>query len=212
MANLKNPIVRDYVSEQDSTRMVDFLMDLYTELGVSPSKGRKIEDIPQIYSEEVAGIPITFGEIPNKPEWMGGYSRQSKVEFPLPEFLGGGYGHDAINKQIFINDSKNLEGTGWTDFEGNTSYGPNLELPPSSTSLKMKRNWKNSILHEAFGHALPESLFGYKKRGEEGSELSGRSELLPYLLQSLSSMETSDYNPAVTKALLPLVKKELKKQ
>ena len=166
----KNPIVRDYVSEQDSTVLIDYLMDLYTKVGAKPSKGRKIEDIPQIYSKEVAGLPVVFKEGIEGGKFKGQYIR-------LPVSIEGGFAHDAINREIRIDSTKQ---TTWGGFS----------LPKEEVSIL--RNWRNTLLHESFGHALPESIFGYKPKGTEGSKLSGRNELLPYLLQSISNIGKSD--------------------
>lgn len=140
-------------------------MDLYKNTNTVLPKGVNIEDIPEIYSKKVAGLPIDFTTDLNV---RGQYSR---IPVSIPEFLGKGSAHGAIDREIRIDST--LE-TGWGDMK--------------SPDVSILRNWKNTLLHEAFGHALPESIFGYKPKGTKGSVLSGRSEMLPYLLQSISSV------------------------
>ena len=162
------PIVRDYVSPQDSTALIDYMMDLYTNTNTVLPKGVNIEDIPRIYSEQVAGLPINFTSDMSVAGRRGEYVR-------TPISIGDGYAHGAIDKEIRIDSTKR---TGWGDMEN-----PNVSI---------LRNWKNTLSHEAFGHALPESIFGYKPEDTVGSELSGRSEMLPYLLQSISNLGKAD--------------------
>ena len=163
---MANSIVRDYVSPQDSTVLIDYLTNLYKKVGAKPSKGRNIEDIPEIYSKEVAGLPVVF-----KEDIEGG--KHGEYWRTPVSIKTEGFAHDAINKEIYIDSTKQ---TGW----------------PRISKTSILRNWRNTLLHEAFGHALPESIFGYKPKGTKGSALSGRSELLPYLLQSISNVGKSD--------------------
>ena len=57
-------------------------MDLYKNTNTVLPKGVNIEDIPEIYSKKVAGLPIDFTTDLNV---RGQYSR---IPVSIPEFLG----------------------------------------------------------------------------------------------------------------------------
>ena len=157
----KIPTVRKYISPQDSASVTDYLINLYKNQNVKLPKGISYKDIPDIYSKNVANIPIKFSDLKDKG-LKGQYRR-----YPVKK--GNEYAHDAINKEILLDS---LVGATWGDYNEKTS---------------ILRNWKNTLIHEAFGHALPEAIFGYKPKGTKGSSLSGRSEPLAYLLQAVSN-------------------------
>ena len=159
---IKIPTVREYISPQDSTTILDYFVN---ELGFP-------QDIHQIYSEEVAPMPINFqfSDYLREQEEATGLT----VRVPLGSELYEGVtenAHTAIDTLI----GKNWVGTG-----GNVPYTSNilidsLSAPAMGTpSLDVVKelekhgvdyedirgikyqNWKNTLIHEALGHVLPE--------------------------------------------------------
>ena len=62
----KIPTVRKYISPQDSASVTDYLINLYKNQNVKLPKGISYKDIPDIYSKNVANIPIKFSDLKDK--------------------------------------------------------------------------------------------------------------------------------------------------
>ena len=101
---------------------------------------------------------------------------------------------------------------------GEWTYYPDKEL---SFDPSYKPNWtgkrkygeqlwrtpQNSILHEAFGHGLLQSLYGYYPKKTPFV----RTETMPYLMQALSSRGTEKENQRVIPILYKKMLEERKK-
>ena len=153
MAN--NKTVRDYVAPADSAAVVDYLIDYFNR-----------PDIPELYSEQVAGIPV-------KAE-PGLYSKEGKV---------GSYDRTIDRegrvkyKEILLDPDK--EGGG---------YGPTKFTAERDPDLVSKDVWwrktpRNTLLHEAFGHGMLDAVYGYQKKPH-----FSRTETLPYMLSVYSQI------------------------
>jgi len=101
---------------------------------------------------------------------------------------------------------------------GKWTYAPHKELsfdPKYKPSFAGEKEWgeslwrtyQNSILHEAFGHGLMQSLYGYYPKKTPFV----RTETLPYLMQAMSSRGTEKENPLVESVLYKKMLEERKK-
>jgi hypothetical protein len=101
---------------------------------------------------------------------------------------------------------------------GKWTYSPDKELsfdPSYKPSWTGKKEWgeslwrtpQNSILHEAFGHGLLQSLYGYYPKKTPFV----RTEILPYLMQALSSRGTEKENPRIETILFKKMLEDKKK-
>ena len=75
-------------------------------------------------------------------------------------------------------------------------------------------DWKNTLIHEALGHGLLDKMTGYKPKGHPEGILSGRGELLPNLIQAISTQtrgyKDKEIEENLIKILEPIVKSQLK--
>ena len=146
--------VRHYVSPSDSANVVDYLIDFFNR-----------PDIPEIYSKEVAGIPVkkdkslkdTTGEF---TRWVNpeGKVTRSEIRFD-PNEEARGYGRWWYTKEQI----------------------PELDI---DKKISIKKTPSNTILHEAFGHALIDAIYGYHKKPHYT-----RNEVFPYMLQTYSELK-----------------------
>ena len=148
--------VRHYVSPTDSANVVDYLIDFFNR-----------PDIPEIYSKEVAGIPVREDEsIQNRrrtaefTRWVSPENKVTKSEIVFdPNEKSKGYGRWWYTKD---------------------------EIPELNKDKKISINKtpSNSVLHEAFGHALIDAIYGYHEKPHYT-----RNEVFPYMLQTYSELK-----------------------
>ena len=155
MANGKK--VRDYVEPADSAAIVDYLVDFFNR-----------PDIPELYSEEVAGTPVK--EVPGKFEKegrTGSYSRIYDIREP----------NVVKRKRIELDTDKESPGYSPVKFEA--------EEDPEVVSKDVwyERTPRNTLLHEAFGHGMLDAVYGYQKKPH-----FSRTETFPYMLSVYSQI------------------------
>jgi len=162
MANGKK--VRDYVEPADSAAIVDYLVDFFNR-----------PDIPELYSEQVAGTPVK--EVPGKFEKegkTGSYSRIYDIREP----------NVVKRKYIELDTDKESPGyqghvmfKAWKDYK--TEEHPWLV----EKDIWHKRSPRNTLLHEAFGHGLLDAVYGYNKKPHPS-----RTETFPYMISVLGEL------------------------
>ena len=201
--------VREYISPEDSATVLDYLVE---ELSFP-------KDIHKQYSENIAPMPINFGKIESENTTLHGqYSR-----FPLgsPLFEGA---HDAIDTLMAHNWLGKGEKVPYTShIRVDTTKTPQLYPLGESSEIKFSEDlmdipkysdWKNTLIHEALGHGLLDKMTGYKPKGHPEGILSGRGELLPNLIQAISTQtrgyKDKEIEENLIKILEPIVKSQLK--
>ena len=147
--------VRDLVAPADSAAIVDYLIDYFNR-----------PDIPELYSEQVAGIPVKA-----KP---GLYSKEGKV---------GSYDRTIDRegrvkyKEILLDSDK--EGGGYGPIQFEAEKNPEVV----SKDVWWRRTPRNTLLHEAFGHGMLDAVYGYQKKPH-----FSRTETFPYMLSVYSQI------------------------
>jgi len=203
----KVPTVREYISQEDSATVLDYLVK---ELGFP-------EDMYKQYSEKIAPMPINF--VPLEEDLQGQYSR---IPLGYPLFEGA---HDAIDTLMANNWLGKGEEVPYTShIRVDTTKTPKLYPLGESSEIKFSEelmdtpkysDWQNTLVHEALGHGLLEKAFGYKPKGHPKAMLSGRGELLTNLIQAVSTQtreyEDKEIEENLIKKLEPIVKEELQK-
>jgi hypothetical protein len=207
----KVPTVREYISPIDSATVLDYLVE---ELGFP-------KDIHKEYSEKIAPMPINFGEIPSNKDtiYRGRYDR-----IPVGNIVFEG-AHSAIDTLM----GKNWMGTKWdvpytSHIRVDSTKTPDYEYLGEASEMEhseklmdipMFKDWHNTLIHEALGHALFDKMTGYRPKEHPEGILSGRGELLPHLIQTIATQNRETPYPEieknVIKVLEPLVKSELDK-
>ena len=147
--------VRDLVAPADSAAIVDYLIDYFNR-----------PDIPELYSEQVAGIPVKAKPgLFSKEGRAGSYDRtidrEGRVKY----------------KEILLDTDKEAGGYGPMKFEAEE----NPELV--SKDIWHKRTPRNTLLHEAFGHGMLDAVYGYQKKPH-----FSRTETFPYMLSVYSQI------------------------
>tara|TARA_Y100001973_G_scaffold36580_1_gene55041 strand:- start:1030 stop:2748 length:1719 start_codon:yes stop_codon:yes gene_type:complete len=147
-------IVRDYVSPTDSAHVVDYLMDFLNRT-----------DIPEIYSKEVAGIPVI---------------EDKSLEDKTGEFVRRVKNGKVIRNEIRFQPDEKHRGYGrWWYTKDEI---PELDI---DKKISIKKTPSNTILHEAFGHALIDAIYGYHKKPHWT-----RNEVFPYMIQTYSELKS----------------------
>ena len=147
--------VRDLVTPADSADVVDYLIDYFNR-----------PDIPELYSEQVAGIPV-------KAE-PGLFSKEGGVGFFVRELDREG---GVKRKEILLDTDKESGGFGPVKFTAEKS--PEVV----SKDVWYKRTPRNTLLHEAFGHGMLDAVYGYQKKPH-----FSRTETFPYMLSVYSQI------------------------
>ena len=154
MANGDKTEVRDYVTPADSAAIVDYLIDFFNR-----------PDIPELYSEKVAGIPVR--------EDKSLVERRKTAEYKRSLGLEG----EITKQEIRFQPNDDSEGYGrW--------WYTKKEIPELRNKVSVKKDPRNTILHEAFGHALMDALYGYHKKPHYT-----RNEVFPYMIQTYSELK-----------------------
>jgi len=167
----KGTIVRDLVSPADSTSLMDMLIPWFGE-----------ENLPEIYSQNVAEIPVTYDSL-------------GKVE--SGKYKGYKVGGQYRRQNIMTTDSK-----------GNVSFlgsEPDIVLSPEESPgpPHMSKSYSGyptgriggAILHEAWGHGLLDVL--YNMAGMQKDE--GYNEIFPEFIEAYvnlsypNQMSSEDY-------------------
>jgi len=184
MANGKK--VRDYVTPDDSTAIVDYLIDFFNR-----------PDVPELYSEQVAGIPVKEvhdryeGKVPHA---TGSYERvvQRASIAPLDDKEKKEVSNKVIDRWIEIEANKAKYDLRNPDSNMYFKKGKNLSYNKDNPhlvreDLHVKRTPRNVVYHEAFGHALIDALYGYQEKPH-----FTRTESFPYMVQVYSNLAKMD--------------------
>tara|TARA_R100000306_G_C4305528_1_gene107434 strand:- start:68 stop:649 length:582 start_codon:yes stop_codon:yes gene_type:complete len=147
--------VRDLVAPADSAAIVDYLIDYFNK-----------PDIPELYSEQVAGIPVKgVHGLFSKEGKAGSYDRTIDREGRVK------------HKEILLDTDKESGGYGPSKFDA--------EKHPEVVSKDVwyERTPRNTLLHEAFGHGMLDAVYGYQKKPH-----FSRTETFPYMLSVYSQI------------------------
>ena len=156
MANGEKTQVRHYVSPSDSANVVDYLVDFFNR-----------PDIPELYSEKVAGIPVKEDKSLVERKRTAEYDRtlspegevtRREIRF-LPDEEARGYGRWWYTKEQI----------------------PELDI---DKKISINKTPSNTILHESLGHALIDAIYGYHKKPHYT-----RNEVFPYMVQTYSELK-----------------------
>jgi|TARA_R100000049_G_C1886815_1_gene41286 hypothetical protein len=147
--------VRDLVAPADSAAIVDYLIDYFNR-----------PDIPELYSEQVAGIPVKAKPgLHSKEGKVGSYDRtidrEGRVKY----------------KEILLDSDK--EGGGYGPIQFEAEKNPEVV----SKDVWWRRTPRNTLLHEAFGHGMLDAVYGYQKKPH-----FSRTETFPYMLSVYSQI------------------------
>ena len=147
--------VRDLVAPADSAAIVDYLIDYFNR-----------PDIPELYSEQVAGIPVKgVHGLFSKEGKAGSYDRtidrEGRVKY----------------KEILLDSDK--EGSGYGPIQFEAEKNPEVV----SKDVWWRRTPRNTLLHEAFGHGLLDAIYGYQKKPHPS-----RTETFPYMISVLGEL------------------------
>ena len=154
MPNGKKTQVRHYVTPSDSANIVDFLVDYFNR-----------SDIPELYSEQVAGIPVK--------EEPGLYTSEGATA-SFDRYLSG---DELKRKEITFDPDEEAKGYG-------RIYVAAEKYPDTvSKDIRFRRTPRNTMLHEAFGHGLLDAVYGYQKKPH-----FSRIETFPYMVQVYSEI------------------------
>ena len=156
MAN--NKTVRDYVAPADSAAIVDYLIDYFNR-----------PDIPELYSEQVAGIPVkAVPGLYEKEGVTGNYVRTYDSRNP----------NVVKRKRIELDTDKESPG-----YQKHVSFEAEKYPEVVSKDIWYKRTPRNTLLHEAFGHGMLDAVYGYQKKPH-----FSRTETFPYMLSVYSQI------------------------
>jgi hypothetical protein len=154
VANGEKTQVRHYVSPSDSANVVDYLIDFFNR-----------PDIPELYSEKVAGIPVKEDKSLVERKRTAEYDRTLSPEGEITK------------QEILFQPNEDSEGYGrW--------WYTKKQIPELRNKVSVKKDPRNTILHEAFGHALMDALYGYHKKPHYT-----RNEVFPYMIQTYSELK-----------------------
>jgi len=147
--------VRDLVAPADSAAIVDYLIDYFNR-----------PDIPELYSEQVAGIPVKAKHgLHSKEGKAGSYDRtidrEGRVKY----------------KEILLDSDK--EGSGYGPIQFKAEKNPEVV----SKDVWWRRTPRNTLLHEAFGHGMLDAVYGYQKKPHPS-----RTETFPYMISVLGQL------------------------
>jgi len=156
MPPLDKTQVRHYISPSDSADVVDYLINFFNR-----------PDIPEIYSKEVAGIPVREDESIQNRRKTGEFTRWISPE-------------NKVTKSEIVFDP-NKESKGYGRWWYTKEQIPELDI---NKKISIKKTPSNTILHEAFGHALIDAIYGYHKKPHYT-----RNEVFPYMLQTYSELK-----------------------
>lgn len=167
MANGKK--VRDYVTPDDSTAIVDYLIDFFNR-----------PDIPELYSKQVAGIPVK--------EVHG----LKKKEDASAQFSRTTVGDKVTKKHIKLESDRShyrmSDPAHTTYFEKGENLSSIEDNPYLvSEEIRFKRTPRNAVYHEAFGHGLIDAIYGYHQKPH-----FTRTESFPYMVQAYSNLAKMD--------------------
>jgi len=167
MANGKK--VRHYVEPADSAAIVDYLIDFFNR-----------PDIPELYSKQVAGIPVKEVHGLKKETGLAGtYTRRPVGDKLTKKRI------KLESDRSFYKMSNPAHTTYFEKGENLSSIEDNPYLV--SEELRFKRTPRNVVYHEAFGHALIDALYGYQEKSH-----FTRTESFPYMVQAYSNLAKMD--------------------
>ena len=147
--------VRDLVAPADSAAIVDYLIDYFNR-----------PDIPELYSEQVADIPVKgVHGLFSKEGGTGFYDRTIDREGRVE------------HKEILLDTDKKSGGYGPTKFDAEK------HTEVVSKDVWYERTPRNTLLHEAFGHGMLDAVYGYQKKPH-----FSRTETFPYMLSVYSQI------------------------
>ena len=154
---LENKTVRDYISPADSADVVDFLIDEFNR-----------SDIPELYSEHLATIPVK--EVPGKYK----KDRATGEYFRYLDEKG-----KVKRKEIELETDTKAKG-----YRGDVTIKAEKHPDVVSKDIKYKRTPRGTMIHEAFGHGLLDVLYGYHKKPH-----FTRTETFPIMLSVYSQLK-----------------------
>ena len=154
--------VRDYIDEEDSTAVIDFLIDYFNR-----------PDIPELYSEHLASIPVEKVHDLKKKEGVAGrYGRTFK--------------DGEMHKEIVL--EANPQSRAWSSPGGHIVIQPEVwerfNEGSSDKVIKYARYPKATVIHEALGHGLLDVLYGHHRKPH-----FTRTETFPIMLSVYSQLK-----------------------
>jgi len=144
--------VRDLVAPADSAAIVDYLIDYFNR-----------PDIPELYSEQVAGIPVKAKPGLYEKEGVTGYLVRT-YDSRNPNVVK--------RKRIELDTDKESPG-----YQKHVLFEAEKNPEVVSKDVWWKRTPRNTLLHEAFGHGMLDAVYGYQKEPH-----FSRTETFPYML------------------------------
>tara|TARA_R110000824_G_scaffold11938_1_gene52515 strand:- start:13779 stop:14384 length:606 start_codon:yes stop_codon:yes gene_type:complete len=161
--------VRDYVTPDDSTAIVDYLIDFFNR-----------PDVPELYSKQVAGIPVKeVHGLKKETGYAGQYDRTTVGDKVTKKHI------DLESDRSFYKMSNPAYTTYFEKGENLSSIEDNPYLV--SEEIRFKRTPRNVVHHEAFGHGLIDAIYGYHKKPH-----FTRTESFPYMVQVYSNLAKMD--------------------
>jgi len=153
--------VRDFIDKEDSTAVIDFLIDYFNR-----------PDIPELYSEHLASIPVEKVHDLKKKEGVAGrYERTFK--------------DGEMHKEIKL--EANPQSRAWSSPGGHIVIQPEVwerfNEGSSDKVIKYARYPKATVIHEALGHGLLDVLYGYHRKPH-----FTRTETFPIMLASYAGL------------------------
>ena len=153
-----NKTVRDLVTPADSAAVVDYLIDYFNR-----------PDIPELYSEQVAGIPVKAKPGLYEKEGVTGYLVRT-YDSRNPDVVK--------RKRIELDTDKESPG-----YQKHVLFEAEKYPEVVSKDIWHKRTPRNTLLHEAFGHGLLDAIYGYQKKPHPS-----RTETFPYMISVLGEL------------------------
>ena len=150
--------VRDLVAPADSAAIVDYLIDYFNR-----------PDIPELYSEQVAGIPVKAKPGLYEKEGVTGYLVRT-YDSRNPNVVK--------RKRIELDTDKESPG-----YQKHVLFEAEKNPEVVSKDVWWKRTPRNTLLHEAFGHGMLDAVYGYQKKPH-----FSRTETFPYMLSVYSQI------------------------
>ena len=150
--------VRDLVAPADSAAIVDYLIDYFNR-----------PDIPELYSEQVAGIPVKAKPGLYEKEGVTGYLVRT-YDSRNPNVVK--------RKHIELDTDKESPG-----YQKHVLFEAEKNPEVVSKDVWWKRTPRNTLLHEAFGHGMLDAVYGYQKKPH-----FSRTETFPYMLSVYSQI------------------------
>ena len=150
--------VRDLVAPADSAAIVDYLIDYFNR-----------PDIPELYSEQVAGIPVKAKPGLYEKEGVTGYLVRT-YDSRNPNVVK--------RKRIELDTDKESPG-----YQKHVLFEAEKNPEVVSKDVWWKRTPRNTLLHEAFGHGMLDAVYGYQKEPH-----FSRTETFPYMLSVYSQI------------------------